>query len=642
MLNITKLLGSFAIICLTLTLFALLGYGLAIIVQKISKNGSVKNINLFWSILAGFALFIWCYAVTVTRFQSILLLSPVPLFFLIKELLTENEGRPFSLRQILPYCIAALVLNFLFFVFRFNGIDNAVIKFVDSDFAYYFRASNYLNMHGIESNLVNGSAGNPANFYHYSDLWMYAAVSRLIYANPTFVFITALTIFSVMFSLSLTVYFTKRFKHAGKFPIVFFALLIAQGVPGFSSFFQNFILPKYDILAVPIFSFSKLIMPSILVVALLSLTGAKRLNALAAMLALASLLFVNITPAIVLGYALFLLILLFKKEIKFWGAIKMLASPAVFIGVALILQYKIFPLFNGPSAIAPVHNSVSILPTDLSKYAQGVMATLRPLFLQFLVLIPFIMILTFSCLFKEVRSTLQKVPQVIALLISIIIAGLVARVLLFNTGVDSYQIFGNIVPATFVLIIFEIFFFIYSRPRLSVLTFAYAAIILFVFYSNNGYKDLYFVNNMPRAEWLSLQSFVKRNGNTFKYMDMKSLKNYLSPYSKNTEVFPPITCLLYINANYINYNINTPAIPIDSEFITEQTKLLTNSIYYKFYTPNIKLSESPDSVIIKFARTNGINYFSVKMDTLLPSGVRKYTIDSLWLRSLGYKIYAIR
>jgi hypothetical protein len=245
-------------------------------VLNIRKNG----ISLFWRLFTGTLLLISLYAIFVTKGQTIFFICPILIFFLVRQKLSTTAVAD---RQQLFFFICSAALNFLFYWWALESFTADKVTFVSGDFNIYFRTAQYFNEFGIENASLDPIyRARFANPYHYGDIWMYALVSRFVSINPSVVYLISFAQFSVIFINGMYQYIQNLFEPylANKkhyLNILLFAGLFA----GLNAFFPKFILPSADPYTLSVMNWSKVLLPSYVLIALLILIQNKNWLAVA-------------------------------------------------------------------------------------------------------------------------------------------------------------------------------------------------------------------------------------------------------------------------------------------------------------------------------------------------------------------------
>lgn len=206
------------VFCLVVAFAIILGYLIhSIIPKNIFFEGESKLECITTYLLTGILTQICIIANSMTFFNTVFVIPIIGLFvYILAQILNKQFRTQFEIPDwnILGFVLLFLLSTLIFYTHRFFFIDL-------DDFVFYAKLSNSIFFTGIEKSetLYNSyiSVSKGVGFYHFGELWLTAAYSKLfhleafeVYCNiilPLFHLIIVLTFSSILNSFKIHGYF---------------------------------------------------------------------------------------------------------------------------------------------------------------------------------------------------------------------------------------------------------------------------------------------------------------------------------------------------------------------------------------------------------------------------------------------------
>lgn len=652
MLSVSETGVSFLVLLLLLALAQGAGLLLQILVRQLCfrRNPVAASLGLFWNTFAGVVLLISLYAIVQTKGVTLFLLHPVLLFFFTRyKLLHVGSSAPEAhARQDRFFFAASVIANFLFYVFALHPINTAELTYVSGDFNIYFRMAQQLNATGIETlNLDPIYPGHFASPYHYGDIWMYALVSRFFSHNPSFVYLVAFSLYSILFVNGVYTFIRQRFRSSLNGTASFLYLLLFGGLcTGFSLYFPRFIVPSADAYTLSVMNWSKVLVPSSMLTGLLLLGWAKEYKAMALWAAIGGLAFINALPAIFMTTFLVLTINALRKRIswKEWFSLHLLyvLTSVTFI----ILLYKVLPdvLSVQPEEAVSGKRAFEVGPYLVT----AVKIFIGGLF-QVFVLTPFVLLLLAGLFIRDKsqlrpkRLLAQLLENDVLLLISVLLSGLTCWAILHPFAVDAVQFYTNILAPIYAIVICFIVSYLLAVVRHKVLSVLAVACMLLSVYAHRD--QVFFVNTQDKAEWNKLTAYLDTHKDKKHLMaHIQPLSHFRSFFDKNTVYFMPLSALSYYWPDYHNLSLNTPFMSVNEQSIyAEEERKEIGLAPFSLYSAKRQKQgvHNFEQITTDFIREQRIGFITVSADTVLPEYLRPMVKDSVILQKANFVIYGL-
>jgi hypothetical protein len=645
MLQFSDIILSFFSVLGFLTLSLLLGKGLELMARK---KGNTHSLGLFWQLLSGTFLLISFYAIFSTKGISIFLITPILLFFFVKEKLNYSDVSSVTFKRHLPFFVCSVLVNFGFYLWAINSFSPDYVAYVSGDFNIYFRIAQRLNEFGIESlNLDPIYSATYASPYHYGDIWAYALVSKLVSINPSAVFLIVFTHFSVIFINGIFYYSYSRFSTylSGKSAYLYL-LLIAGLFTGFNIFFPKFIIPSAEPYTLSVMNWSKVLVPSCFLISLLILSKEKTWRAFILLAMIGGLSFINSLPAIFMTVFLMLTINLIRKNIspKQWFLYHL-----CYVGITVIFivfLYKLLPGLLGLKAKEATGVEIE-KAIDIKMYLTTAIKIFIGGWFQLFVLTPFFLIfltgLMISGKWKKLKNSILNLDNDILFMICVVLSGLSCWALLHPFAPDAVQFYTNILAPVYAMVISFLTMYVLYVFRSRVLSFiTIAALVLCLFIHK---ADIFFINKHDRIEWNALKSFLTKKNVGSNFVNLRPINHFESFFDKNTIYFMPLGFLNYLWPNYHNFSLNAPFIQVnESSPYANEERIEINLAPFTIYYKDKRRDSGTDveAIVNSFIQEQKVGYISVSKDTVLPQYFRNLVKDSLNLEKANFVVYRIK
>lgn len=639
------LISFFGLLFLLLTAF-ILGKGFDILALKKSKGVSI---GLYWQLFIGTFLFISLYAIIICKALTVLLIVPILLYFLTTSIQHKAQEQSKKVQsQFLLFLIISIAFNFSFYLWALHSVDIESVTYVSGDFNIYYKIAQRLNELGIESlNLDPIHLPKYASPYHYGDIWLYAFVSKVISVNPSVVYLVSFTLLSILFINGIYTFIYNRFSQYLEQRSVFLYLLLFAGLfTGFNFFFPRFIVPSAEPYTLSVMNWSKVLVPSTFLVALLIKGTSKNWWAFLLLAIVGGLSFINSLPAIFMSVFLLLTVNWLRKEFDFkqW-----LVFHVVYVGVTvffLLVFYKFLPVLLGVEA-EEATGIVVEKTIDLKVYLLTAIKIFIGGWFQLFVLTPFALIflvaIFYKGYFKKVKQLLMQIGNDIYFLIFLVVSGLTCWALLHPFAPDAVQFYTNILAPVYAITISFLAMYILlvvKNKLLTVVTLLTLTICLLV-----HKNDVFFTNKYNKAEWVKLRNYLTVSNVGPYCVSLRPQGHFNSFFDKNTVYFMPLGFINYIWPDYHNFSLNAPFIPVNlsSPYSNEERVEIEQapfSIYYRQSSIDKKLSV--EQIMNNFIVEQKIGYITVSKDTALPTFFRTIIKDSITLEKANFVVYRIK
>lgn len=654
MLNNADILFSFFAVAF-LTLMALsFGQGLQMLSNLIFKDVAAQDVRLsvFWKLLLGTSFLISSYAIVQTKGITLLLLVPTLLLFVTRQLLRQqvtNATQGGAATKHSWYFLgASVLLNFSFYLWAIQSNDPDTIHYVSGDFNIYYRIAQRLNDFGIESlNLDPIYSAQFAAPYHYGDLWLYALVSKLFQANPSFVFLVSFCVLSIVFVNGVFAFAQERFACFSKKNHLFLFVLLAAGLfTGFNFFFPKLIIPSAEPYTLSVMNWSKVLTPSCFFVALLVLAYRRNWWAMCLLAMVGGLSFINSMPALFMTTFLILFVALMRKQISWKKWLNYHFVYALGTALFVIAFYKVLPSLLQVQAreatgveIGKALNFQQYLLTAVKIFIGG--------WFQLFVVTPFVLLLLVTLLVKgslrSWRSHIRHIDYDILFLIFAVGSGLTCWALLHPFAPDSVQFFTNILaPVYSIFISFVLCYVFYqSESRWLQISGVLLAFVALWVHQN----DVFFVQKDDRKEWNKMQGWFSKKNIGYHFVSIRPAGHFNSFFDKNTVYFMPLGQLVYIWPNYHNFSLNAPFLTANeaSPYANEE-RIELEQAPFSVYWNGLKKAEPnihPEVAMQRFIAEQKVGFITIAQDTVLPEFLRPQVKDSLFLEQARTIVYEI-
>lgn len=623
---------------------------LGILIERIArKKGDNASLNLFWKLFTGTILSLSVYAIVITKGLTIFLICPVLLFFFVRQILNHSENNTHHRPQEIIFFLCSVVLNYLFFLWTLTSFNNNNVLIVSGDFNIYFRIAQSFNDFGIENANLDPifKSTYPAP-YHYGDIWMYALISKFVSTNPSLVFLVAFAHFSVIFINGIYTYIRNLFAPYIKGSNKYLYLLLFAGLfTGFNAFFPKFILPSAEPYTLSVMNWSKVLVPSSVIVGLLIVAHSRNWWALILLAMLGGLSFINALPAIFMSIFLLLTYNVFKKSISIKQWFVFNAFYVISTVAFVFVLYKIWPQFHNLSATTDTDTLSTLKLMDKGRYLKTAINIFIGGWFQLFVLLPYFILLAVALYvsgkMKNFRQFFSYIDNSFVLLFFIVFSGLFCWALLHNFDVNSVQFFSNVLSpfsATVVSVILIFILCVVNNKWINFFTVVTTAVCIFT-----HKNDQFFITPYDAQEWVKLKYYLKDKDDNHVFVNLKPMSTYNSFFEKYTIIFIPLTIMSYKWPDYQNISLNAPFIPVNpkSVFLAEETTVVNAAPFMKYYKNKLKENDSDISQIsLQFIKDYNVAYISIAKDTTLPIYLRDLVKDSINLEKHNYTIYRIK
>ena len=630
--------------------FILVSLVFGFILERIAQHKKDSNeLSLFWKLFIGTMLMISVYAIFVTKGVTIFLISPFLLYFFVRQKMSVPAKTICTSHQQIVFFVCSIILNYLFYLWALSSFNSDNIVFVSGDFNIYFRIAQQFNQFGIENASLD-SIYRPlfAAPYHYGDVWMYAIVSRFVSTNPSIVYLVAFGHFSVIFINGIYTYIQNLFAPylKNKQPYLYF-LLLAGLFTGFNLFFPKFILPSAEPYTLSVMNWSKVLVPSCVLMGLLIEANSKSWKTLIILAMIGGLSFINALPAIFMSVFLLLTFNLITRSISFKKWFQFNLFYVLITVVFILFLYKVLPsVLNVP--IVHKSDGISVLKTmNIQKYLKTAINIFIGGWFQLFVLTPYFIILIIGLYLtgklKDFKQLLGYINNSLLLLFFIVFSGLTCWALLHNFDVNSVQFFSNVLSPFSVTVVSIILIFILLKVNNTLIKTISVLTVFVCIYSHR--TDQFFTTSSNSNDWTKLNSYLKDKGENSVFVNLKPMNTYNAFFEKYTTIFIPLTILSYKWPNYQNISLNAPFIPINpkSVFLAEETSVVNSAPFMVYYKG--KLNEGIKDIgeiSLQFVKDYNVGYVSIAKDTILPVYFRNLVKDSLLLENDNFTVYRIK
>jgi hypothetical protein len=641
-----------SLVCISLLFFLslLLAKGMLFLVKKIYSLQA--QLTLFWELCLGLFLATSLYAIVVTKGQTMLLLVPLFIFFLIHQILLASPQQRIESRQVYRFFLASIVIQFSFFLYTLVSSNPQYINFISGDFNIYYRMAIRLNMFGVEAynfNLDPQYFKSPG-VYHYGDLWLYALVAKATRANPSIVFLIAFTCLSSIFSLGLFSYINNVYlgllKQKRRY---LYVLLVAGLFAGFQFCFPTFLRQYAEPYTLSIFNWGKVLVLSCSLIGLFILVRSKHWYAIAIFSVIAGLFYINAVPAIFGAIFMLLVLELLLRRISLKKYIQVNALYIVGLLVALLLQYKIIPMLKGlPVAPHASVESVNFLHhLSVSQYIHTACNIFVGGWLQLLTLLPYFFVLLLAYFFGQKNRPHWKVlfkqmDYSLLFLLFVFAAGLLSWAALYPLRVDTVQFFHNLVAPIYVLFIALVLFYVIVHSSSKILV-----VFTFVFVMGSvaqSANNIFYASIFNKNEWQSLQQFIGKETKASPFVNIKPLKELSTAFNRKTDQYVPLNILVYQWPDYHNVSLNALHIRLDTaDLYYHEAKEDIGTSSFALYAAQKQRKGliNWDTITDHFIKDYQVRFISVSLDTVLPFFIRRTVVDSLLLPNTHYTIYKL-
>ena len=534
------------------------------------------NASSFLRLTAGLVGVITIYSIVKTQGVTINLLNLILIIFILIH--QKRISFNFKLKKWLTFkndFLISIGVLIVIFLIQLTQVDRFVApNFFTADYLFYARAAAFLRDTGIESTNIEyfliGSKG--VTPYHYAELWFTAFFSELfkMHTLKSYIFIVVPIMYSTLFLGALRIVKEIIKTNDSKTRIITYALAVAFlffSVPNLD-FIINLPALKLSNWVFPTFGHHKLMFVLLFVVWIYLLLLKKKYYLVILVSCFLVISNVSVAIPIMLSIGVFLLILLFRRQLS-WKEVMSYLIPLVVTTFFIGLFYSLFAEKNGVSLsfveIIAQYETIEKWTTIINIIGK---TTLQCTYNLIPILIPLLLI----------RKVIVPSHRDIYLFtILSFMFGLITYALL-NEMHDAPQLWSNLFIATInISILISISLMIVQLPKFKWQVIALG--FVFVLFGMQ-YFMFYKEHNVEVKHVQSEVDLSFLNGKRIVFI--KETEDYSDSYSKYEQVYlGGLNQLMISNNSLIITCITTHKIPVENETERKFIAVTTFSKYLK-------------------------------------------------------------
>lgn len=611
---------------LLLGMLALLGCNTAgFILHRLAGRKGMPLIG-FSNALSGLLLLTAAFATWTTGGRSIL--SPVPLLLAGVLIL-----RPESPERVRGEWLAGMIGLFGFVAFYAGAFaaDSRFIGFPSGDLAYYARLAEHLLLNGQENRLVDipAPAVPVVQPYHWGDTWLLALLTRAfpvrgIYALP----LLAYPLLASILSMGIFRILRTGMKAPAILPALLAPLLLFTPVIS--------ILPAsldhgFNLLAVPLAQYPKLLNAGIFMCAALLLLHEGARSAGAWMLAIAGLFHTPVLPAALSG-----IVFLAWRPGPGPGSLrrrrlKMLPPFLVLAGWPMLL----YAVVSGPEPF------FSLADVQAAGYCLHP-ALLLPALANLAMLLPGALLLT--ALRRQAGPLGAADRNTIAVLGVLAGAGFVAWLLSYDLIADSGQFFTGAIPLIAIGMLLLAIPGFARRKRHAWLALCVLLPVFGLFRDYRFGRNTYLTDRISQADYRRLQgvSAVSRPWDSLKAVVIKSPVEPDRSATRLSVVFYPLELLAFEHPQYSAASLQAPFLSNAPAGVPNAAELAR----MKWHTPVMQFARErglsavpPRMQVFFYVKDRKPDVLIIANDAVVPKELEPFLgADSVQLESKPYRV----